>query len=166
MEIVKRISHTVRINWKRFSLKFWLRSMAVFLCMSENLPESRFLTAASYYVCQRRHEVEMKIRWKANLLVFHYWFFFFFCHIWSYSLTLLKSMGVLPLIWPRPGLHLLQLFSSRNGWAELALPELNTDKEDTDDFQVKFWDKEPVLSSLMAVRLQPNLNCFVCCRVF
>lgn len=30
----------------------------------------------------------------------------------------------------------------------------------------KFWDKEPVLSSPTAVRLQPNLGCFVCCRVF
>lgn len=57
----------------------------------------------------------------------------------------------------------MKLFSNLNDYAEFTLPELQADKEDTDNFEAKFWGKEPILSTHMAVRLQGNFNCCVCC---
>lgn len=123
----------------------------------------KILIAASPQDCRRRR----KPKWRANLLVLHYRFYFFLIAAFEViAWLLLKSLGVLPLIWPRPGLHPLKSFGGLNGCTELDLTEPNTDEEDTDNFEVKFWSKEPVLSSHTAVRLQPSLNSFVCCRVF
>lgn len=37
----------------------------------------------------------------------------------------------------------MKLFSNLNDYTEFTLPELQADKEDTDNFEVKFWGKEP-----------------------
>lgn len=97
-EIVKRISHSVRINWKSFTMKFWLRTTLVWFkpfayvwksfwvkipncCTLSLLPKDRETGNANTL------ESKPTSIWLLIVLGF------FFCYIWSHSLTALQSTG-------------------------------------------------------------------------
>lgn len=108
----------------------------------------------------------MKIHWKAYLLVFDYWFCCCCCcHIWNHRLTVLKSTGFLPLIWPNVWFSPTETMQ-QSEWLQHYLFQSWAQIKKKRWLWGKFWDKGPILSSPMAGRSQPNLSCFVGGRVF
>lgn len=107
----------------------------------------------------------MKIHWKANLLVFDYWFF----------LLLFPHLKLQPDCIDFSRIFAPELAKTRTSpteimqwseWLQSYLWQRGTQIRRKKWLWGKFWDKEPILSSPTGVRSQPNLSCFVCCWVF
>lgn len=128
-------------------MKFWSRTTVVWLKPFVYVWKSSWVkTPNCCKLSQRTEKLELKIHWKANLLVFDYWFFCCCCHIWSHRLTILSKSRGFFLHWfgqdQMCDFHPVKSYSNLSG-CSVTSSRAEHGQGERDDFEVSFGIKSP-----------------------